>query len=113
MPRKTRDEAIESLKKVTVVDPYYKCVRDAAGTEAWESRDLRPTVFASRDDAREIIVSAEDGLGFAHYQGQFEGEFAPFDPWVHPLIEAWASSNGYEVSWRDPGSVSLWPAVCT
>lgn len=118
MPFKTRDEAVESLKQITVVDEFYKVKRgdagqtvvDAAGETVWETRDLHPTVFASQDDVREIIVSAEDGLGFAHYLGQFEGEFAPFDPWVHPLIEAWAQSHGYEVSWRDPGSVSLWPA---
>lgn len=117
MPFKTRDEAIESLKQVTVVDPFFKLKRDAAGSAVigadgeaeWETRDLHPTVIASQDDAREIIVSAEDGRGFAHYLGQFDGEFAPFDPWVHPLIETWAQAHGYEVSWRDPGSVSLWP----
>lgn len=118
MPFTTRAEAVASLKQITVVDEFYKLKRDADGREVldadgvatWETRDLHPTAFESRDDSREIIVSAEDGRGFAHYLGQFQGEFAPFDPWVHPLIEAWAKAHGYEVSWRDPGSVSLWPA---
>lgn len=33
MPFTTRDEAIESLKKVTVVDSFFKLKRDAAGNE--------------------------------------------------------------------------------
>lgn len=117
MPFKTREEAVESLKQITVVDPCYKVKRDAEGREVvdeagdavWETRDLHPTALVNRDDDRSIIVSAEDGLGFAHYQGQFEGEFAPFDPWVHPLIETWAQQHGYGLDWRDPGSVILWP----
>ena len=117
MPFKTRDEAVESLKQITAVDEFYKVKRDdagqavvdAAGEDIWESRDLHPTAFASKDNDYAIIVSAEDGRGFAHYEGQYEGIIGPFDPWIHPDIEAWAKRHGYGVDWRDPGSVILWP----
>jgi hypothetical protein len=111
---------VASLKAVERVDPFGEIVRgpdgrfahDANGDLIFAAVTTHPTAFIERDGGKltgSLIVSAEDGKRFANYYGEFEGEFAPFDPWIAPEIEAWAKANGYEVDWRDPGSVILYP----
>jgi hypothetical protein len=111
---------LASLKTVARVDPYGDLARGEDGRYAHdEGGDLiflpvttRPTAFLETDGGKPtgaLIVSAEDGKRFANYYGEWEGEAPPFDPWVSPEIEAWAKAHGYEVDWRDPGSLILWP----
>lgn len=114
MPKKlTFDELLASLKAVTVEDPYGEPLRDADGKwmddkdgePLWKPIIRSPHVFkGERPD--QIILSAEDGGYFADYYGEFRGG----DSWVHESIEEWAKAHGYEIGWRDPGSVSLYPA---
>lgn len=113
----TIDELVESVRAITVVDEFHEMQRDPAtgriladgdGEPLWIAKELHPTAFkGERPD--QIIVSAEDGGLFAGYYGRYETE-AYQDPWVHDAILAWAKEHDYEVDWRDPGSVLLYPA---
>lgn len=116
-PFKTRDAALASLKAVSFHDPFFDFQRDAEGRimededqePLWVAKDIFPQVFAHPDHDKGLVLSAEDEKKFANYYGEYDGEVGDDDPWVHPLIEAWATEHGYIVEWRDPGSVTLFP----
>lgn len=111
---KTRDDALASLKAVSFVDEFADYERTPAGGMAtgpddeaiWIAKEVFPEVFAHPDYDRGLVMSAEDGGQFANYYGQFD---EGCDPWVHPVIEAWAEQHDYIIEWRDPGSVTLFP----
>ena len=70
-----------------------------------ESKDLEeikvnPTVF-ERDNR--VLVSCEDGKGFADYYGEFRGGY----PYIHPALVAWAEKRGMYWDWENPGSIML------
>jgi hypothetical protein len=60
--------------------------------------DVHPTVFER--DGR-LIVSAEDGLPWADYYGEFRGGY----PWINPVLEAWAEEKGGFWEWENPGCI--------
>lgn len=111
---KTRDAALASLKAVSFVDEFYAMKKDADGNTLedgdgdaiWETKERFPEVFAHPDHDKGLVLSAEDGGHFANCYGQFDDSD---DPWVHPLIEAWAEKHDYQIEWRDAGSVTLFP----
>lgn len=60
-----------------------------------------PTVFVR--ESGKIIVSAEDGNGWADYYGEFRGGF----PWIHPDLEKFAQDRGMFWEWENPGAIIL------
>jgi hypothetical protein len=86
-------EALKALKKPWM--EYDKAKKEYVDIE------VSPTVI-ERDS--KIIVSAEDGLRWADYYGEFEGGYQ----WIEPVLEAFAKEHGLHWEWNDPGSISLW-----
>lgn len=86
-------EALKALKK-----PWMKYDK---ASKAYVDTQVVPTVI-ERDD--KIIVSAEDGLLWADYYGEFSGG----DMWIEPVLEAFAKEHGLHWEWENPGAISLW-----
>ncbi len=80
---------------------------DAIRNPAWD-RKLRalvddaaaPTVLVQDGT---LILSAEDGHGFADFYGEFSGGY----PTIDPRIQQVAADEGCFWEWRDPGSLVL------
>ena len=62
---------------------------------------IAPAIF--KNDAGQLMVSAESGLDVADYYGEFRGEL----PWIHPAIEAVAKKHGMYCEWENAGVVSF------
>lgn len=62
---------------------------------------LKPTAFIREDGT--VIVSADDGKGFADYYGN---EF--IDPlYIHPKLEEFATKRDMYWEWVNPGCIAL------
>ena len=69
-------------------------------TKEFENVYGSPTVI-ERDGL--VIVSAEDGKGFADYYGEFTGG----DMWINPELEAIAKKHGGYWEWESAGAISF------
>lgn len=76
--------------------------------ETREIRDIRvrPSVFPGGDSGAIVRVSAEDGLGFADYYGEYRGGY----PWIAPALESFATARGLIWEWINPGAIGLYRA---
>lgn len=92
---KNRAAIVEALKALT--KKWYawdKVAKDLIETT------VSPTVI-ERDG--KIVVSAEDGLYWADYYGEFHGG----DMYIDPILEAFAKERGLFWEWENPGAISL------
>ena len=45
-----------------------------------------------------IFIDGEN----AHW-ADYYGEFNNYEPWIHPILEAWAAKHGLDIDWYNPG----------
>ncbi len=64
-----------------------------------DGSDGAPTVIIT--SSGRLMVSAEDGRGFADYYGEFRGGY----PWIAPELEQWAKTNGGYFEWQNAGTI--------
>lgn len=51
-----------------------------------------------------LIVHNDNGTEFCNFYGQYDNGY----PWIHPMVEKLAESNGLKWEWRDPGAIKLY-----
>jgi hypothetical protein len=113
MAFKTRDAAMASLKALTFIDPYGDYERDEAGEmktvddeAVWIATKTPLTqVYADPRNDNVIILGNDDGVDWFDHSGECKGGY----PWINEVLLEWAKTHGYDVQWRDPGSLWLAP----
>jgi hypothetical protein len=69
-------------------------------TKTYDDIDVSPTVI-ERDG--KVLVSAEDGLNWADYYGEFSGGM----PFIDKRLEEFATAHGMYWEWESPGAIYL------
>lgn len=63
---------------------------------------IKPTYFVGSEGA--LHISAEDGLYFVDYYGEYRGG----DPYIDPALITWAKKNDGHWDWDSPGSICFY-----
>ena len=64
----------------------------------------RPHAFISEDTlGPTLLISGEHGDDLIDYYGDFRGGV----PYIHPVVEQWATDNGGYWEWVHPGAISF------
>jgi hypothetical protein len=93
------EDLASRLKLLTI--PGYDFDRTRPKGDQLVEINVAPTVHV-RDDR--LIVSAEDGKGFAdYYPESLDGGYR--DPFINPVLEKWAKENGGHFEWENPGCI--------
>lgn len=70
-------------------------------TGKYEDAVVMPTLCLDRDHTNQVVLSAEEGDGFADYYGEFRDGC----PWIDPRIEEAADELGLYWEWENAGAL--------
>jgi hypothetical protein len=101
MNKRMQLRLVKALSKVTTAGEKYN--RD---TGKYEDATLMPTLFLDRDEANQVVLSAEDGGYFADFYGEAHGGY----PWIDPRVEEAADELGLYWEWENAAALIAYEA---